>query len=40
MNARRWWLIAETRRMTRKDLKDGAALLAVLAGLYVGWWIA
>lgn len=40
MTARDWWLIIQARRMTREDLKDGAALLAVLAGLYAGWWVA
>lgn len=40
MPTRRWWLISQTRRMTREDLRDGLALLAALAGLYAGWWIA
>lgn len=39
-SARQWWLMAQTRRMDRESLKDAAALLAVLAGLYVGWWVA
>ena len=40
MTTRHWWLIAVTRRMTREDARDAIALLAVLAGLYAGWWVA
>ncbi len=40
IDTRAYWLIAQTRRMTREDLRDGLALLACLAGLYVGWWVA
>lgn len=40
IDARQWWLIAQTRQMDRQNLKDGLALLACLAGLYAGWWIA
>lgn len=40
IDTRQWWLMAQTRRIDRENLKDGLALLACLAGLYAGWWLA